>query len=151
MLSGRCVGEAKVFCAPARGTYPLLDLPQAQVVVLDDWRPDSGALDVSCALLWLEGAKLRINRPLNMFSGHLDFRATQPTFITCNWQALHVPKGKWSESELLMLRSRLTTFHFQHRIESLKDIAPCAPCFAMWVLSGGKNVTKFLAAGFPAM
>ncbi|CAL1168248.1 unnamed protein product, partial [Cladocopium goreaui] len=39
-----------VFACPARGSYPLLDLPQSQVVILDDWRPDHGALDVSS--LW---------------------------------------------------------------------------------------------------
>ena len=29
---------AEVFACPARGSYPLLDLPQSQVVILDDWR-----------------------------------------------------------------------------------------------------------------
>ena len=41
----------------------------------------------------LESATLRINRPLNLYSDHLDFRPTQPTFLTCNWQSLFVPKG----------------------------------------------------------
>jgi hypothetical protein len=140
-----------VFACPARGSYPLLDLPQSQVVILDDWRPDHGALDVSSTLLWLESATLRINRPLNLYSGHLDFRPTQPTFLTCNWQSLFVPKGCWSESELLMLRSRLTIYRFQHRIENLKDIPACPCCFTMFILSGGKNVAKFLAAGFPSV
>ena len=145
------VRQAQVFYAPARGSYPLLDLPQAQICVLDDWRPDNGALDVGCTLLWLEGAKLRINRPLNLYSGHFDFRPTQPTFITCNWQALHVPKGRWTESELLMLRSRLTIYNFHNRIQSLKDIPACPCCFSMFVLSNGKNVAKFIAAGFPTV
>ena len=124
---------------------------QSQVVILDDWRPDHGALDVSSTLLWLESATLRINRPLNLYSGHLDFRPTQPTFLTCNWQSLFVPKGCWSESELLMLRSRLTIYRFQHRIENLKDIPACPCCFTMFILSGGKNVAKFLVAGFPSV
>ena len=63
------------------GACPL-DLPQAQVVVLDCWRPDT------TPLLWLESAKLRINAPWNMHSGDFDFRPEQPTFISCNWQAL---------------------------------------------------------------
>ena len=142
---------AEVFACPARGSYPLLDLPQSQVVILDDWRPDHGALDVSSTLLWLESATLRINRPLNLYSDHLDFRPTQPTFLTCNWQSFFVPKGCWSESELLMLRSRLTIYRFQHRIENLKDIPACPCCFTMFILSGGKNVAKFLAAGFPSV
>ena len=102
----------------------------------------------SC-LLWLEGSTLRISRPLNLYNGHLDYRPRQPTFITCNWQSLHVPRGRWSESELLMLRARLTIYNFQHRIQTLKDIPPCTRCFAMFVLLGGKNVPQFAEAGFP--
>lgn len=144
-----CVTAAEVFTCPARGSYPLLDLPHSHCVVLDDWRPDSGTLDVSSTLLWLEGATLRINRPLNLYTGHLDFRPRQPTFLTCNWQSLHVPKGRWTESELRMLRSRLTIFNFQHRIENLRDIPACPRCFAMFILSAGKDVLKFVAEGFP--
>lgn len=142
---------AQVFSCPAKGSYPLLDLPHAQCVVLDDWRPDSGTLDVTSTLLWLEGGKLRINRPLNLFTGHLDYRPVQPTFVTCNWQALHVPKGRWTESELMMLRSRLTVYNFTHRIQHLKDIPACPRCFAMFVLSAGKNVPKFVDDGFPSV
>ena len=131
-----------VFACPARVSYPLLDLPQSQVVILDDWRPDPGALDVSSTLLWLESATLRINRPLNLYCGHLDFRPTQPTFLTCNWQSLFVAKGRWSESELLMLRSRLSIYRFHHRIGVLRNIPPCPCCFAMWLISGGKDVAK---------
>lgn len=141
----------KVFASPARGSYPLLDLPQAQIAALDDWRPDHGALDVSSTLLWLESGMLRINRPLNMYSGHMDFRPMQPTFLTCNWQALFVAKGRWSESELLMLRSRLTIFRFHRRIEILKDIPACPCCFAMFIISGGRDMAKFVAAGFPTI
>ena len=100
---------AKVFSSPARGSHPLLDL---KCVILDRLRPDCSVLEVSSCLLWLERGTLRINRPLNLYSGHMEDQPRQPTCIMCNWQALHIPRGGWSESELLMLRTRLTMFTF---------------------------------------
>ena len=140
---------ARVFTNPAKGSCPLLDLPRAECVLLDDWRPETGALDVSTWLLWLEGGKLRINRPLNLFSSHEEYQPNRPTFVTCNWQALHIAKGRWTDSELCMLRARLQIFVFQHRLQSLRDIPSCPCCFAMLVLSGGRNISKFVDQGFP--
>ena len=34
---------ARVFTNPAKGSCPLLDLPRAECVLLDDWRPETGA------------------------------------------------------------------------------------------------------------
>ena len=96
---------AEVFTCPARGSCPLLALPDADCVILDDFRPDASIVDVSTSLLWLEGQVIRIQRPLNVFSGHVDFKPCQPTFLTMNWQALHMPRGRWTESKLAMLRA----------------------------------------------
>ena len=141
--------RAEVFTCPARGSCPLLALPDADCVILDDFRPDASIVDVSTSLLWLEGQVIRIQRPLNVFSGHVDFKPCQPTFLTMNWQALHMPRGRWTESELAMLRARLAIFHFTCRILDTKDIEACPQCFCMFVLSGGKDIKKFLDRGFP--
>lgn len=140
---------AGVFTCPARGSCPLLALPDADCVILDDFRPDASIVNVSTSLLWLEGQVIRIQRPLNVFSGHVDFKPCRPTFLTMNWQALHMPRGRWTESELAMLRARLAIFHFTCRILETKDIEACPQCFCMFVLSGGKDTKKFLDRGFP--
>lgn len=64
-----------------------LDLPPAQVVVLDGWATRQWGLGCQfyASMAW---KCLRINRPWNMCSGYLDFRPTQPVFIMCNWIAL---------------------------------------------------------------
>ena len=62
------------------------------------------------------------------------------------WQALHLARGRWTESELAMFRARLTIFHFTCRILEMKDIKPCPQCFCMFVLSGGKIFPIFGSA-----
>ena len=141
----------EVFTGPVKGSCPLLELPRAEIVLLDDWRPDSGILDIATTLLWLEGSKFLICRPLNQFGSHMEYQAKQPSFITCNLQSLHAPRARWSESELSMLRNRLRIFLFHARIAVLRDIPPCPCCFAQWLISGGKNVRKFVEQGFPEL
>ena len=98
--------HSQVFSGAVKGSCPLLELPQAEVVLLDDWRPDSAILDVATTLLWFEGSKFLVCRPLNQFGSHKEFQRKRPTFLTCNIQSLHTPRGRWSESELSMLRNR---------------------------------------------
>ena len=51
-----------------------------------------------------------------------------------------------SEVELAMLRSRLKLYVFQRRLPQIRDIRPCPNCFAMFVLSAGRDVSKFVDA-----
>jgi len=58
---------------------------------------------------------------------------------------LYVAKGRWSESELLIGVS----VTFDH--DSSPSKSPCIErcCFAQWLVSGGKNVAKFVQRGLP--
>lgn len=71
--------------------------------------------------------------------------------MTCSFAALHTARGKLTETELSMLRNRLQIYLFQRRIEEIRSIPCCVNCFAMWILSGGRNVSRFRAQGFPAV
>ena len=85
------------------------------------------------------------------YQTHLQFQATQPHFATCSFASLHAARGKVTDTELSMLRSRMKLYVFQKRLEEVRDIPCCVNCFAMWILSAGGNVAKFLAKGFPAV
>ena len=126
-----------------------MDLPTADIVLLDDFRPDPAVIDIPTLLCWLEGGEFVISRPLNTYRTHLKYRAAQPHFATCNWHALYTPRGRLSETELSMLRARMKIYVFRARITTMKDIKPCAACFSMWVLSQGRDVRKFTEKGFP--
>ena len=54
-----------------------------------------------------------------------------------------------SEVELAMLRSRLKLYVFQRRVPQIRDVRPCPNCFAMFVLSAGRDVFEFVEQGFP--
>ena len=58
---------------------------------------------------------------------------------------LYVAKGRWSESGLLIGAS----VTFDH--DSFPSKSPCIErrCFAQWLVSGGKNVAKFVQGGLP--
>ena len=80
---------------------------------------------------------------------HYNLSALEPHFMTCSFSALHSPRGRMSEVELAMLRSRLKLYVFQRRLPQIRDIRPCPNCFAMFVLSAGRDVSKFVDQGFP--
>ena len=141
----------QVFYGPVKGSCPLLHLPDAQIVLLDDFRPDGQLLDIATLLMWFEGGAITIARPLNCYQTHLQFQATQPHFATCSFASLHAARGKVTDTELSMLRSRMKLYVFQKRLEEVRDLPCCVNCFAMWILSAGGNVAKFLAKGFPAV
>ena len=127
----------------------MMGLVDADVVLLDDYRPDCQLVDIATMLPWLESGTITICRPLNLYGSHLQYKAEPPHFMTCSFSALHSPRGRMSEVELAMLRSRLKLYVFQRRLPQIRDIRPCPNCFAMFVLSAGRDVSKFVHQGFP--
>ena len=53
------------------------------------------------------------------------------------------------KAEIVVLRSRLKLYVFQRRLPQIRDTRPCPNCFAMFVLSAGRDVSKFVDQGFP--
>lgn len=139
----------QVWYGPTKGSCSMMGLVDADVVLLDDYRPDCQLVDIATMLSWLESGTITICRPLNLYGSHLQYKAEQPHFMTCSFSALHSPRGRMSEVELAMLRSRLKLYVFQRRLPQIRDIRPCPNCFAMFVLSAGRDVSKFVDQGFP--
>lgn len=149
--SQRTCCACKVFRGPSKGSCSLLSLPECQIAILDDFRPDPQVVDVQTLLCWFEGGIVTVSRPLNTYASHLQFTPHQPHFLTCNWNALYTPRGRMTESELSMLRTRLTIYVFRHTIRNVKDVPCCPKCFARWVISGGRDIRKFVEDGFPCV
>ena len=101
--SQRTCCACKVFRGPSKGSCSLLSLPECQIAILDDFRPDPQVVDVQTLLCSFEGGTVTISRPLNTYASHLQFTPDQPHFLTCNWNALYTPRGRMTESELSML------------------------------------------------
>ena len=65
-------GEDYVFTTPSKGSFPLLGLEKARVVVLDDWRFNELIISYNLQLLWFEGRPIIVARPQNVSSRSID-------------------------------------------------------------------------------
>lgn len=76
-------GLEKVMVSPEKGSFPLLGLEDKRVVLLDEWRFNTGILPLATQLLWLEGKPLLLAQPQNTGStGHVLYSGSAPIFIT---------------------------------------------------------------------
>ena len=66
------------------GNFPLLDLPNAKVVFLDEFRFDPRIISWASMCLWFDGSDVPIGRPQNMqgMSGNIVYKGTAPIFVT---------------------------------------------------------------------
>ena len=63
-----------------KGSCPLLGLPTADTVLLDDFRPDPAVIDIPTLLCWLEGGVFVISRPLNTYRTHFKIQGHAAAF-----------------------------------------------------------------------
>ena len=155
VLVGRRGGEGKSFlfspltsvfgvefvqCTLQSGNYPLMNLSEKRVVLLNEWRFDDSVLDMATQLLWFEGKPLTITMPQNQgIAGHQTYEGTAPIFITTKEEYLRelVQSAQWAEahdesSEATMLLRRLSLIHFTRKLPIAKGvhIPCCAACFS---------------------
>jgi len=64
-------GEALVFTSPPKCGFPLLNLEQHRIVLLDDWRFNESVVSYNLQLLWFEGKPIVIARPQNQSRAQL--------------------------------------------------------------------------------
>jgi hypothetical protein len=146
-------GHDGVFTAPPQNAFPLIDLEQARMALLDDWRFNEDIVSYGLQLLWFEGAPFVIARPQNQYSGHLRYRKDDPVFITTLEADLKSLKGKkhLQQGDLEMMRKRLNVFRFVKKIDIPKKVAiGCPCCFAKWLLEGPVPQAAASSAAQPA-
>ena len=129
------------FAAPVKGSFPLVDIENAKVCFLDDWRFDEEVLPWSVQCLWYDGSAVPVARPQNVpgRAGHLLYRGTAPIFCTTplqDMQALEkaaVPStttGEVANPNASMIWRRLKVYSFQRQIPKVKQLKCCGRCFA---------------------
>ena len=133
-----------VFQSPGKGNFPLLDLPQAAVAFLDEFRFDPDIVPFSVQQLWFDGSGVPIARPQNTgAAGHLLYKGSAPVFVTTKLAdlrrleraaAIDRASGLPADAEASMLLRRLKTFSFTKRVvKPAKKFAYCGHCFARLV------------------
>ena len=130
-------GEEAVFTAPPKNVFPLLELPKARLVILDDWRFNEDIVSYPLQLLWFEGQPFVIARPQNQFSGHIRYRKDDPVFITTLEADLHSLSQNLLPGDRDMMLKRLKIFRFHQKLPNLdRPIPPCGHCLACFLLTG---------------
>jgi len=121
------------FAKPAKDSrYPLLNLELSEVILWQDFRMESCPMSWDDLLLLFEGETITIARPMNTFGSNLQYKATQPVFLTSDGPMEHPRRDA---RETAMMRRRFTTFVFMNTFQKaeVKRIEPCARCFAAWL------------------
>ena len=135
-------GEGMVFGTPEKANFPLLDLPLAKVVFLDEFRFDCDVLSWATLDLWFEGSPVPIGRPQNVagVTGNMTYKGSAPIFITTklDWLSrlehaaqINPETGLPWNTDASMLLRRLKVFKFTTRVGKPERTVPfCKHCFA---------------------
>ena len=134
-----------------KGNFPLMDIFDKRIALLDEWRFDDSVLDMSTQLLWFEGKPLTITLPQNQGTvGHRTYKGTAPIFITTKEEYLRelvlsaqLAEARDEASEATMLLRRLTLINFSSKLAIPKGvhIPPCGACFSKEVLRHAPTCT----------
>jgi hypothetical protein len=137
-------GEEHIQGTPQPGNFPLLDLEQKKLVLLDEWGFDESVVPLVTQLLWYEGKPFPITRPQNKdYSGHLLYRGSAPIFATCKEKDLGpriseaqkaTALGNPSENTMLLRRLRVYSLARKLPISPDETVSECGACFAQLVL-----------------
>jgi len=140
------LGDQYVQEGVASGSFPLIGLENKKDVILNEWKFNNSVLPLTTQLVWFEGKAVPISRPqgTDAYYGHCKYRGTAPIFITAamKWlqplmQEAENARLAGTASELTMVMRRLKVYEFTQRSAApARQIAPCAHCFAQFVLQG---------------
>ena len=128
------------------GNFPLMDLPYAKVVFLDEFRFDPEVISWATLCLWFDGSAVPLGRPQNVpgESGNMTYKGSAPIFVTTklpdlesleyNAQINPVTGEPWDADASMLLR-RLKIYKFRVRIQKPPKFKFCARCFAHFLRS----------------
>ena len=123
------------------GNFPLLDLMNAKVAFLDEFRFDESIVSRATQCLLFEGSPVPIGRPQNVpgASGNMMYKGSAPIFITTKMEDLdrlqsHAEidpySGKPWDADASMICRRLKVYKFATRVAKPGvQISYCGHCF----------------------
>ena len=129
------------------GNFKFLDLLQAKIAFLDDYRFDPDILSWGSLCLWFDGSDVPVGRPQidKGFIGNCTYKGTAPIFITTKLTdlqnleaaaAINPQTGAPHDSDASMLLRRLKIYRFRQRVSKpCGKMAFCGCCFAKLVLA----------------
>ena len=130
-------GSENVFRRPlTNASFPLINLPNKLVVIMNDFSIESSALNIKDLLVWFEGEDFTINLPKNHSKIDHDYNYHAPIFVTSG-EKLAVKKGNYLDvSQTDMLDNRFVYFELFKTIPSPVDSKAklCARCFMRFLV-----------------
>ena len=141
-----------------KGNYPLQDLFDKKVVVLQDLRVHTYKLDFDALLVWWEGEEVRVPVPQNgAHKGDRVYKERAPVFASAG-SKLRIPAEEAARLRLDasrqndMVDERWTYFHHAVSLPKaalVESVPPCPKCWCSWVCSHGE-CSPAVAAAAPA-
>ena len=138
------IGERYLQDTLPKGNFPLMDIMNKKIVLLDEWRFNSSVLPLAYQLLWFEGKPVPVARPQNHEQGNCMYRGSAPIFITTGLKRLDkmmeeaaATEQSGHSSEATMLLRRLKIYKFTKPLPPpASHVARCAHCFAWFLING---------------
>jgi hypothetical protein len=121
-----------------RSNYPLQDIFEKKVIVLQDLRTDTFKLPFADLLVWFEGESVRVPLPQNHYRGDRTYNERAPVFASAGSKLRISPQ----EAAMLlldgsrqneMMDARWNYFHMPASMQDGVECLPCARCFAEWL------------------
>ena len=127
------------FVNPTRGTFNLVGASDADIILLNDFRYESGSEIIAWndLLNILDGSKLHVAAPKTSHTKDIEWSAKQPIFATGPQKIQRFYKGTTSinASETSQMDARWVYVHLTHTIAAIDNqIIPCGRCFAQLIL-----------------
>jgi len=127
------------FANPTKSTFNLVGASDADVILFNDFRYDSGneIIPWSDLLNLLDGSKLHVAAPKTSHTKDIVWAAKQPIFATGPEKIRRYFKGTSSinAGETSQMDARWVYLHLTHRIPDINNqIIPCARCFSQLIL-----------------
>ena len=120
------------FTNPASGSFAWVGAEKAECIFLNDFRWSSSIIPWHDFLLLLEGQLVHLPAPKTHYAKDLTFKSDTPIFATAKGSFVYIRSGVLDELETDMMAVRWKTYSFHYQISSSrqKELPPCGRCFA---------------------
>ena len=125
-----------------KNSYPLQELFDKKVCVLQDFRATTYEMGFDDLLVWFEGESFQVPLPQNTHKGNKLYTERAPLFISAGSKLRISPKEALAlqvapEEQNDMMDARFKFFRHPAPVppRHLRSVRPCPKCFATWLCS----------------
>ena len=124
------------FSNPASTSFAWVGAEKAECIFLNDFRWSPAIIQWHDLLLLLEGQLVHLPAPKSHYAKDIVFNSDTPIFATSKNPIMLIKNGAIDEreSEMMAVRWKQFTFHWQIPEAKQKEIPSCPKCFACLVL-----------------